>query len=491
MQSNVCTLIAVVSIACANADTMDANSWALQMNSRMKEATAMNAEIRRNQMKIKSLEKENAAMHMESKAQVTALLGLSFSEPLNVVLARAKDNAKNMPIDEALTHVKNPEVKSLIADKTAFLENTTSSIDSNAVSSHAGLGDLHTSAIFDKAMAFLNEQFKTAREKMDIKLFECGFFKLEKEGLLYETQDRLDEIAQGISLAEATIEKCQGEIYRLEKIIAVKRAELKHHLHVCAMIRAELEKEKALLEEEVRVIDLIIDTTKKECGMKTLFMIQACVEATGETTFSFSSEKMQRLESSLHTDSAKKDLQRIMFEAYGGFEAVLPGHLSLASFIEGGDELDDDDFPEMSMAEGSFIQSGNKLSKLKDISKISIDQPSAPTKNKAGEKSRGRKCPAGAKPNCPPLLDKMAKMKGELLDLLNVKTKELEAHNAECDRITAELNGEITLDITQLGIWNTELAKATATLSSLLIEQRIQQKIKHELCNELREKYKG
>jgi len=71
-----------------------------------------------------------------------------------------------------------------------------------------------------------------------------------------------------------------------------------------------------------------------------------------------------------------------------------------------------------------------------------------------------------------------------------VKTKELEAHNAECDRITAELNGEITLALTQLGIWNTELAKATATLSSLLIEQRIQQKIKHELCNELREKYK-
>merc|ERR1719388_158890 len=224
--------------------------------------------------------------------------------------------------------------------------------------------------------------------------------------------------------------------------------------------------------------------------MKTLFMIQACVEKDGETTFDFSSNKLKSLSSSLKTESAKKDLQRIMFEAYGGFEAVLPGHLSLSSFIEGGDELDDDDFPEMSMAEGSFIQSGNKLSKLKDISKISIDQPSAPTKNKAGEKSRGRKCPAGAKPNCPPLLDKMAKMKGELLDLLNIKTKELEAHNTECDRISAELNGEITTAITQLGIWNVELAKATATLSSLPIEQNRQQKIKHELCNELREKYK-
>merc|ERR1719281_2206551 len=225
--------------------------------------------------------------------------------------------------------------------------------------------------------------------------------------------------------------------------------------------------EKALLEEEVRVIDLIIDTTKKECAAKTPFLIQACVE-NGETTFDFSSNKLMKLSNSLQTESAKKDLQRIMFEAYGGFEAVLPGHLSLSSFIESGDELDDDDFPEMSMAEGSFIQSGNKLSQLKDISKISIEQPSAPTKNKASEKQRGRKCPAGAKPNCPPLLDKMAKMKGELLDLLAIKTKELEAHNAECDRISAELNGEITSCNTQLGTQNTELAKATATLSSLL-----------------------
>merc|ERR1719262_1409042 len=115
--------------------------------------------------------------------------------------------------------------------------------------------------------------------------------------------------------------------------------------------------------------------------MKKPFLIQACVEANGEASFGFSSAKMQQLESKLRTESAKKDLQRIMFEAYGGFEAVLPGHLSLSSFIEGGDELDDDDFPEMSMAEGSFIQSGNKLSQLKDISKISIEQPSAPTKN--------------------------------------------------------------------------------------------------------------
>merc|ERR1719191_2390816 len=288
----------------------------------MKEANAMSMEIQREAMKIKSLQKENAAMHMESAAQVQSLLGLAFSEPLHVVIARAKDNAKNMSIDQALQHMKTvtPEVKSLLSEtkgKTAFMKEPVApqaapqqqaavSVDNNyAVTTHAGLGDLHSSAVFDKAMAFLNEQFKTAREKMDIKLFECGFFKLEKEGLLYETQDRLDEIAQGISLAEATIEKCQGEIARLERIIAVKSAELKEHLHQCALIRAELEHEKSLIEEEIRVIDLIIDTTKTECGMK-FFLIQACAEENGQTTFEFGSKKMQQLASKLHTESAKK-----------------------------------------------------------------------------------------------------------------------------------------------------------------------------------------
>merc|ERR1719387_2037227 len=190
-----------------------------------------------------------------------------------------------------------------------------SSSNAVQVKSHAGLGDLHTSAVFDKAMAFLNTQFMTAREKMDIKLFECGFFKLEKEGLLYEVQDRLDEIAQGISLAEATIEKCQGEIQKLREIIAIKQQELKEHLHICATVRAELEKEKALIEEELRVIDLIIDTTMTECGMKKPFLIQACVELSGETTFSFSDEKLQRLSSQLQTKSAQKTFQTIMFEA--------------------------------------------------------------------------------------------------------------------------------------------------------------------------------
>merc|ERR1719217_1404364 len=119
-----------------------------------------------------------------------------------------------------------------------------------------------------------------------------------------------------------------------------------------------------------------------------------------------------------------------------------------------------------------------------------MHQPTAPTKNKASEKQRGRKGPAGAKPNCPKLLDKMNQMKGEILDALAVKTKELEAHNTECKRISDGLNAEITLAITQLGIWNTELAKATGTLSALLIQQNREMKIKHELCNELREKYK-
>merc|ERR1719498_418762 len=168
-----------------------------------------------------------------------------------------------MPLHDAMVsvgHKLSSDVHKLVDEPKAPSPSVTAqseSVQSKAfVSSHGssslGLGSLQVSAVFDKAMAFMNLQIKTAREKMDIKLFECGFFKLEKEGLLYETQDILDEIAQDISLAEATIEHCQGEIAELSLELSKKREELAEHLAWCAKIRAGLEKEKAIIEEDLR-----------------------------------------------------------------------------------------------------------------------------------------------------------------------------------------------------------------------------------------------
>merc|ERR1719375_2769554 len=169
-----------------------------------------------------------------------------------------------------------------------------------------GSGGIQDSKVFGKAMAFLNEEFKAAREKMDIKLFECGFFKLEKEGLLYETQDTLDQIAQDISLQEATIEKCNGEIEQLMIKLTDIRLELKEHLAICAQIRKQLEAEKAIIEEDLRVINLILEVTVEECKdkVKPPFLIQACVGSEGNTVFQTDDERIQSKVASLKTTTA-------------------------------------------------------------------------------------------------------------------------------------------------------------------------------------------
>merc|ERR1719161_2996467 len=131
--------------------------------------------------------------------------------------------------------------------------------------------------------------------------------------------------------------------------------------------------------------------------------------------------------------------------------------------------------------EGAFVQTDTKLKRL--------HQPEAPTKNKAGEKYRSAKCPVNSKPNCPILLDKLDTMKGQILQDLYIKTAELEAHNTKCKMISDDLNFQIQNMLNQLTVWNVELAKATGQLGALQISQREYQKIKHELCEELREKY--
>merc|ERR1719487_424335 len=126
-----------------------------------------------------------AKVEMEAKA----LLQKEWAEPLTTVLKRAEKTSKTMHVSEALQvvgHKMSPEV-------TGFLQgrNATQGI----------MMDNAKSAVFDRAMGFINNEIKIVREELDLKLLECGFFKIQKETLLYETQDKLDEIAMDIGLA--------------------------------------------------------------------------------------------------------------------------------------------------------------------------------------------------------------------------------------------------------------------------------------------------
>merc|ERR1719392_5156 len=81
--------------------------------------------------------------------------------------------------------------------------------------------------ILEKAMRFLNSEFKDIREKMDVKLFECGFFKVEKEGALHLVQSDIDRLAEEIGMlekdiayAKLMIEAQQRELERLQGELA-------------------------------------------------------------------------------------------------------------------------------------------------------------------------------------------------------------------------------------------------------------------------------
>jgi hypothetical protein len=111
-------------------------------------------------------------------------------------------------------------------------------VKENGVYHHAeGLN----SATLDKAMAFINGEIISVREELDLKLFECGFYKVEKEGLLYQTQDLLDELAMDISLADATVENAKKEIEQFNRDIEMKQAEIDENTATCDKIREELE----------------------------------------------------------------------------------------------------------------------------------------------------------------------------------------------------------------------------------------------------------
>merc|ERR1719217_864157 len=126
-------------------------------------------------------------------------------------------------------------------------------------------GGLQDDSTFGKAMAFINGEYIIVREKLDLKLLECGFFKLIKEKLLYETQDKLDELAMDMGLAEATMENCIGEIQKQQDIIYTLTVELNELTRQCKLTHDELYAIKVLVEEDLKVINLILNVTREEC----------------------------------------------------------------------------------------------------------------------------------------------------------------------------------------------------------------------------------
>merc|ERR1719386_85443 len=275
----------------------------------------------------------------DGKTEIDQILQLQFAEPLPTVLKRAQKASKTMPVTEALQvvgHKMSSDVRGLLGGANGTHAISLRASSKGAVKAPDGLGD---SRVFDKAMAFINTEYKIVREELDLKLLECGFFKLQKEGLLFETQDKLDELAMDMGLAEATMNACQAEIRKQNDIIEVLLGELHKLTTWCKIVHDELFAIKAAAEEDLRVINLILSVAKEECAKQaanSLMQVEACLGPDDTTHFKASGDFLQEQASKFKQTSSQQAFQRVLFELY---DQPLPGKLNLQNL----DEFDDDD----------------------------------------------------------------------------------------------------------------------------------------------------
>merc|ERR1719191_207385 len=304
-----------------------------------------------------------------SSAEMESLLKTPFSEPLPQVVKRATKAAKTMPVAEAwhaVGHKMPGDVHALLQEG----RNTTQQgkLRTQTRTSATGLGD---EKVFDKAMAFINNEYKIVREELDLELLECGFFKLQKESVLFETQDKLDSIAMDMGLAEATMNACQAEIQKQNDIIEVKSLELYKLTTWCQAVHDQLAAIKSAAEEDLRVINLIIETAKKECAAGTsssgFLQVQACLGSAGTTHFESNNRFVQEQAGKFTQVTSQQAFQQALFELYG-YDTPLPGKLNLQALGDFDDD-DSDDFPD---EEGQSLIQLNKK-----------DAPSAGTSNRA------------------------------------------------------------------------------------------------------------
>merc|ERR1719316_29016 len=312
-----------------------------------------------------------AKVEMEAKA----LLQKEWAEPLTTVLKRAEKTSKTMHVSEALQvvgHKMSPEV-------TGFLQGHNTTREAN----HLSLTEMKTSSgvdgammdnskpsTFDRAMGFINNEIKIVRQELDLKLLECGFFKIQKETLLFETQDKLDEIAMDIGLAEAVINACQAEIAKQTLFIEERTAVLNKLEKECQDTHNVLAEIKAAAEEDLRVVNLILDTAREECdaqGAAGFLQVQACTNQKGRTYFQVSNSFIQEQVGKFKQTSSQQAFQRVLFVLFG-MASPLPGKLDLKSFDHVDDDYDeDDDFPDglmLAQKGQSLVQTGRHTQEL-------------------------------------------------------------------------------------------------------------------------------
>jgi hypothetical protein len=218
---------------------------------------------------------------------------------------------------------------------------------------------------------------------------------------------------------------------------------------------------------------------KVSAASASLLTVHACLGHDGTTYFETGSSLIQDQASKLKTVSSQQAFQRALFELYG-MDSPLPGKVNL-KLLDDFDDDDTDDFPPELTEGQSFVQISDTLERQPK------EGPDVGTSNKPKNNDQRERCSGvAAKPNCRKILDKLAVMKGEILDRLEVATKALQKWDAKCEMEIAQINLEISTARGIISVQTVELQKATAFHNGLAIEHGQQLVIKEELCEDLR-----
>jgi len=451
---------------------------------------------------------DTGASTMEER-EIEELKSTTFDELL-VVLHRVQGDAEKLSFNEALERfsTKVPEdIMETLKPKAAMLQSgfmaappSTANSSTEIVSSQAQVEGAPIPSPFgkgtklEKAMRFLNKEFQEIREQMDVKLFECGFYKVEKEGALDLIQADIERLAEEIGMLEKDIAYAKLMIEAEQRELERLQGELKDHLASCEETREALIEERDMVQSDLDVATIILDVADKECQKATMLIeIKSCAGEDGRATFTTSNAAMQSAIDKLRTPEAKAAAERMLFEASqldaddvpgdapamlqetaDGFPAHDPKSAVPEYFYRPPKDRDEDD----KMGHGA---------KLVSVKRRVASKP-APVAKGPG-KAANDFCVAGVKPDCAEMMDKLGNMKGEIQDTLDAKIKELNDHNLQCDETEKAYRKDIQICNEQISTYNVQLMEATAQKQAKQAQGIQRETERHELCEAMREKY--
>lgn len=362
---------------------------------------------------------------------------VAWQEDLPSILKRAKDRASKVSTAASLTVLGTR----LPVEVLQLLQPQSSAGALTGLVQEGYTSNSHKKDKTKRVIGMLNEQLVETRDTLDNKILECSAYLHEKEIEINTVSEQLLGIGRDISFASAQMTKAKGARAEAKRLVDEKQATLKEERESCQNVRADLLTEEHIAKKNVQMITTISKEVHKECPKGSL-LIQSCA--------AMPSGKMQ-----FKTNNKAIEEGLALLPAAKLYEY----QAALRSALMSGDAV-------------AFTQS-SKSSKSTGLLSPTNDVPS--------KKSMAERCPVGAKPSCPKMVDRVGGMEGSLIDELEQKSADLNEHDQECRDLTERISEELTGFNKDLSDAAMMLSEATERLSILRSQMGLKELEKQDL----------